>query len=124
MNIINRHDTHSESERIQKEYTEHLLYLTDNQYYSEEYPSNQLQYSIPDPDYYRPSPRRSHIQPCDPAGYYPPPQIQQTFSTGTHVEEESTLFYMDIDLLEKRPNQQKVGKPGKCNRILNNEFES
>ena len=41
-NIINRHNTHSESERIQKEYTEHLLDLTDNQYYSEEYPFNQL----------------------------------------------------------------------------------
>ena len=54
-NIIDRHNTHSESERIQKEYTEHLLDLTDNQYYSEEYPSNQLQYSIPDPDYYGPS---------------------------------------------------------------------
>ena len=71
--IVNRHNTHSESERIQKEYTEHLLDLTDNQYYSEEYPSTQLQYSIPDPDYYRPSPRRSHTQPCNPTGYYSPP---------------------------------------------------
>ena len=41
-NFINRHSTHSESERIQNEYTEHLLDLTDNQYYSEEYPSVQL----------------------------------------------------------------------------------
>ena len=72
-NIINRHNTHSESEKIQKEYTEHLLHMTDNQYYSEEYPSNQLQYSILDPDYYRPLPRRSHTQPRDLAGYYPPP---------------------------------------------------
>ena len=32
--IINRHITHSESERIEKEYTEQLLDLTDNQYYS------------------------------------------------------------------------------------------
>ena len=30
-NLINRHNTHSESERIQKEYTEHLLDLTDTQ---------------------------------------------------------------------------------------------
>ena len=37
-NLINRHNIHSESERIQKEYTEHLLDLTDNQYYSKEYP--------------------------------------------------------------------------------------
>ena len=86
-NIIDRHNTHSESERIQKEYTEHLLDLTDNQYYSEEYPSNQLQYSIPDPDYYRPSPRRSHTQPHNPAGHCPPPPVQQTFSTDMHVEE-------------------------------------
>ena len=59
-NLINRHNTHSKSERIQKDYTEHLLDLTDNQYYSEEYPSNQLQYSVPDLEYYGPLPRRSH----------------------------------------------------------------
>ena len=52
--LINRQNTHPESEQIQKEYTEHLLELTDNQYYSGEYPFIQLQYSIPDPDYYRP----------------------------------------------------------------------
>ena len=50
--IINRHNTHSEIEWIQIEYTEQLLDLTDNQYYSVEYPSTQLQYSILDPDYY------------------------------------------------------------------------
>ena len=71
-NLINRHNTHSESERIQKEYTEHLLDLTDNQYYSEEYPSVQLQYSIPDPDYCGPQQRRSHTHSHDHAGYYPP----------------------------------------------------
>ena len=38
-NLINRHNTHLESERIRKEYSEHLLDLTDNQYYLEEYPS-------------------------------------------------------------------------------------
>ena len=32
-NLINRHNTHSESERIRKEYTQHLLDLSDNQYY-------------------------------------------------------------------------------------------
>ena len=74
--IINRHNTHSESERIQKEYTEQLLDLTDNQYYSEEYPYTWLQYSILDPDYYGPSPRRCNTQPCNPAGYYPPHHIQ------------------------------------------------
>ena len=51
-NLINRHNTHSESERIRKEYTQHLLDLPDNQYYYKENPINQLQYSSPDPDYY------------------------------------------------------------------------
>ena len=72
-NLINTPNTHSESERIPKEYTEHLLDLTDNQYYSEEYPSVQLQYSILDQEYYRPQLRRSHKQQQDTAGYYPPP---------------------------------------------------
>ena len=35
-NLINRHNTHSESERIRREYTQHLLDLSDNQYYYEE----------------------------------------------------------------------------------------
>ena len=50
-----------------------MLDLTDNQYYSEEHPLVKLQYSIPDEDYYGPPLRRSHTQPHDPAGYYPPP---------------------------------------------------
>ena len=29
-------------------------------------------------------------------------QILQTFSTGTHMEEENALFYMDIDFSVKR----------------------
>ena len=58
--LIDRHNTHAESERIQKEYTVHLLDLKDNSYYSEEYPSAQLQFSIPDPDYYGPQSQRSH----------------------------------------------------------------
>ena len=70
--LINRHNTHFESERIRKEYTKHLLDLSDNQYYCEENPTNQLQYSCPDSDYYGTPPRRSQMQPCDPAGYYPP----------------------------------------------------
>ena len=58
-NLINRHNTHSESERIRREYTLHLLDLSDNQYYYEENPINQLQYSSPDPDYYGIPSRRS-----------------------------------------------------------------
>ena len=38
MNLINRHNTHSESERIRREYIQHLLDLSDNQYYYEENP--------------------------------------------------------------------------------------
>ena len=64
---------HSESERIRKEYTQHLLDLSDNQYYYEENHINQLQYSSPDPDYYGTSSRRLQTQPHDPTGYYPPP---------------------------------------------------
>ena len=44
----------------------------DNQYYEEETPINQLQYSSPDPDYYRSPSRRPQKAPCDPNGYYPP----------------------------------------------------
>ena len=72
-NLINRHNTHSEMERIRKDYTKHLLDLSDIQYYSKENPINQLQYSRPDPDYYWTPSRRSQTQPHDPAGYYPPP---------------------------------------------------
>ena len=39
-NLINRHNTHSESERIRREYTQHLLDLSDNQYFYEENPIN------------------------------------------------------------------------------------
>ena len=52
-NLINRHNTHSKSERIRREYTQHLLDLSDNRYYYEENPTNQLQYSSPDTGYYR-----------------------------------------------------------------------
>ena len=34
--LINRHNTHTESERMRKEYSQHLLDLTDNEYYSSE----------------------------------------------------------------------------------------
>ena len=68
---INRHNTHSESERIRREYTQHLLDLSDNQYYNEENHINQLQYSYPAPDYYRTWSRRLQTQPHDPNRYYP-----------------------------------------------------
>ena len=67
--LINWHNTHSEIERIRRDYTQQLLDLSDNQYYEEETPVNQLQYSSPDPDYYCSPTRRSQKAP----GYYPPP---------------------------------------------------
>ena len=72
-NLINRYNTHSKSERIRREYSKHLLDLSDNQYYYKENPINQLQYSCPDPDYYGIPSRRPQTQLCDPNGYYPPP---------------------------------------------------
>ena len=72
-NLINRHNTHCESERIRREYTQHLLDLSDNQPYNKENPINQLQYSSPDPDYYGTPTRLSQKEPHDPKGHYPPP---------------------------------------------------
>ena len=52
------------------------------------------------------------------------PQTQQTFSAGTHVEEDNVHFFMDIDSLERRPTQQKVERQGKGDKISNNVLES
>ena len=90
-NLINIHNTHSESERIRREYTQHFLDLSDNQYYYEENPINQLQYSSPDPDYYRIPTRQSQKTPCDTNGYYLPPpdpadiQCWHTCGRGKHA---------------------------------------
>ena len=86
-NLIKRHYTHSESERIRKEYTQHLLDLSDNQYYYEENPINQLQCSSPDPDYYGTLSRRSQTQPPTPLVIIFHPQTQQKFSADMHMEE-------------------------------------
>ena len=72
-NLIIRCNTHSESERIRREYTQHLPDLSDNQYYHEENPINQLQYSRQDSGYYGTPTRQSQKTLCDPNGYYPPP---------------------------------------------------
>ena len=71
--LITQHNTHSESEQIRWDYTQQLLDLSANQYYEEETPVNQLQYSRPDPDYYGIPTRRSQKAPHDSNGYYPPP---------------------------------------------------
>ena len=71
--LINQHNTHSESKRIRWDYTQQLLDLSDNQYYEEETPVNQLQYSSPDPGYYCSPTRRSQKAPHNPNSYNPPP---------------------------------------------------
>ena len=54
----------------------------------------QLQYSIPDPDYYGPQLRRSHTQPHDPAGYYPPPtDPADVLHWHTHGRGKCALLY-------------------------------
>ena len=70
--LITWHNTHSESERISQDYTQQLLDLSDNQYYEEETPVNQLQYSSSDPDYYCLPTRRSQKAPRDSNSYHPP----------------------------------------------------
>ena len=71
--LITHHNTHSESKQIRWDCTQQLLDLMDNQYYKEETPVNQLQYSSPDPDYYSSATRRSQKLPHDPNSYYPQP---------------------------------------------------
>ena len=120
-NLINRHNTHSETERIRREYTQHLLDLSDNQYYYEENPINKLQYSSSDPDYYKTPTRWLQKKPCDPNGYYPPPpdpadvQCWHTCGRG-----KCTLLH-GHRFLEKRLNQLKVGKPEKEDKTIRNE---
>ena len=79
-NLITHHNTHSERKRIRWDYTQWLLDLTDNQYYEEETPIGEFQYSIPDPDYYGSSSRRSQKTPHDPSGYYPSPPDPADYS--------------------------------------------
>ena len=123
-NLINRYNTHSESDKIRREYTQHLLDLSDNQYYYEENPINQLQHSRPDPDYYATPSRRLQTQPHDPNGYYPPPpdlvDVQCWYACGRG----NAFFFMDIDFSEKRLDQLKAGKPEREDKTISNESES
>ena len=101
MNLINRHNTHSKSERIRREFTQHLLDFSDNQYYYKGNPINQLQYSSPDPDYYGTPSRWSQKKPMIPTAITLHHHTQQMFSVGMHLEEENVLFYTDIDFSVK-----------------------
>ena len=101
-NLINRHNMLAESERIRQEYSQHLLNITVNKYYSKENSINQLQYSYPDPDYYRPPPRRLQKQPCDPNGYYPlPPDPADVQCWHAHGRGKHALLHGHIHFGEK-----------------------
>ena len=104
---------------LEGEYTEHLLDLSDNQYYFEENPINQLQYSSPDPDYYSTLSRRSQTQPCDPNGYYPPP-LDRADIQGWHAcgKGKHALLYEHRLFSVKRPNQLKAGKPERDDKTI------
>ena len=120
--LITQHNTHSESERIRWDYTQQLLDLADNQYYEEETPVNQLQYSSPDPDYYGTPPRRSQKAPHDPNGYYPLHRLtQQMYSAGMCKVEGKELYYMGTDVLVRKLDLLKVEKPERDSNITDNE---
>ena len=54
-NILDHHNAQTESKHIRKEYSEHLLNLSDNEYYFQEYQLSHIQYSVPDPEYDSPT---------------------------------------------------------------------
>ena len=114
-NLINRHNTHAKSERIQKIYTQHLLNLMDNQYYPEEQALTQLQYSIPNPDYYRPQLRKTHthIDSHEPVGCYPPPPDPADIH-GWHTWVRGKCTYLHghrlFPLSEKQEGEKKMTK--------------
>ena len=94
----------------------------DNQYYKEETPVNQLQYSSPDPHYYGSSPRRSQKAPCDPNGYYSLHHLtQQTYNTGTCEVEGKEFYDMGTDILVRKPDLLKVEKPERDDKITDNK---
>ena len=88
-----------------------MLDLSDNQYYYEENPINQLQYSSPDPDYYRTSSRRSQTQPCNPTGYYPPPPDPEDIQHWhAHGRGKCTLLHGHKLFGEKQESQKETAK--------------
>ena len=119
-NLITRHNTHSESERIRQDYTQQLLALSDNQYY-EENPVNQLQYStlILIIMGHQQGDHKKHPMILMVTTLHHP--IQLMYSSGMHVAEGNKLSYMVIDILVRKLDQLKVGKPERENKITDNE---
>ena len=120
-NLINRHNTHSESERIRREYTQHLLDLSDHQYYYEENPINQLLYSSADPDYYRTPMRQSQKTPHDPNGYYPPPPDQADIQCWNACGRGKRALLHGHRCFSEKTDQLKVGKPEREDKTTGNE---
>ena len=119
--LVNRHNTYSESERIRREYNQHLLDLSDNQYYYEENPINQLQYSVQIQTITRHCQGDHRLNLMTSMDITPHHQTQQMFNADTHMEEENVLFYTDIDFSEKRLNQLKAGKPEREDKTISNK---
>ena len=120
-NLINRHNMHSESERIRKEYTQHLLDLSDNQYYYKKTPS--ISCSIPAQiqtimGHHQGDCRLNLMTPLVAILH---PQPKQMSSACTHMEQENTPFSMGIDILVKRPNQLKAGKPERDDKTISSK---
>ena len=120
-NLFTQHNTHSESERIRRVYIQQLLDLSDNQYYDQENPINQLQYSSPDTDYYGTATRQSQKAPQIPMVITLHHPTQQTYSTGTHMVEGNEFYYMGIDFLVRKLGQLKAGKTEREDKITDNK---
>ena len=103
------------------DYTQQLLDLSGNQYYDQENPINQLQYSCPEADYYGTATRQSQKHPMIPMGITLHHLTQQMYSAGTCMAEGNELSYMGIDFLVRRLGQLRVGKPEKEDKITGNE---
>ena len=98
-----------------------MLDLIDNQHYEEETPINQLQYSIPDPDYYDPSSRRSQKTPHDPNGYYSPPPDPADIQHW-HVQGRGKRALLHGHrLFGKKTRSAESRKPGRESKITDNE---
>ena len=119
--LITQHNTHSESEQIRWDFTQQLLDLSDNQYYEEETPVNQLQYSSPDPDYYGSPTRRSQKAPHDPNGYYPSPpdpaDVQHWYTCGRG---KKALLHRHR-LFGEKTKSTEIGKPGREGKLTDNK---
>ena len=72
--LITNNNTHGESKRLRKDYSEQLLSLSDQDYYSKDTTTSDFQYQIPEPGYYSSDTRpRPYQRYQNPNRYLPPP---------------------------------------------------